>query len=212
MSSDNAYTTVWHEQGRSWSNLTTIDSAKCGSTCNPHAVWSGAARKLVVTFSSHIGLATVHTADATGLTGWSMPVPLEPWLGKNWAGSAITGPGVATTVALPGGGERLLFVAHAGAYTQDVVFFSDDAGATFNVSASTPYGAPGHAAAGNVLRAMDEAAFAQLENGSVLLVLRNLGGKREAKRFKNGSRPLYHNPACADDGALIPVFCSTQYR
>lgn len=192
-----------HAQGRSWSNLTIIESAKCGATCNPHAVWSAAARKLVVTFSSYIGLATVHTADATGLTGWSTPVPLEPWIGKSWAANAITGPGVATAIALPGGGERLLFVAHAGAYKQDVVFFSDDAGGTFNVSASTPYGVPQHAAAGNVLKAMDEAAFAQLANGSVLLVLRNLGGKGEARKFKNGSRPLYHNPACADDGKTV---------
>ena len=194
---------VWHAQGRSWTNLTIIKSAKCGATCNPHAIWSAAARKLVVTFSSHVGLATVHTADATGLTGWSTPMPLEPWIGKSWATNAITGPGVATAIALPGGGERLLFVAHAGAYKQDVVFFSDDAGATFNVSASTPYGVPQQAAAGNVLKAMDEAAFAQMANGSVLLVLRNLGGKGEARRFKNGSRPLYHNPACADDGKSV---------
>ena len=55
-----------------------------------------------------------------------------------------------TAVALPGGGERLLFVAHAGAYEHDVVFFSDDAGASFNVSSSTPY-----TTATNVLKGMD---------------------------------------------------------
>ena len=186
-------------QGRSWSNLTVIKSTKCGaSSCNPHAVWSAAARRLVVTFQSEAGIAVLSTADPTGRAGWSTPVALAPWIGKDWAADGYPGPGVATAVALPGGGERLLFVAHAGAYKQDVVFFSDDAGASFNVSASTPYGA-----AGNVLRAMDEAAFAQLANGSVLLVLRNLGGKGEAPKFKNGTRPLYHNPLCADDGELV---------
>ena len=45
-----------------------------------------------------------------------------------------------------------------------------------------------------------EAAFTQLSNGSVLLVLRNLGGKGEGPRFKNGTRPLFHNPRCADNG------------
>jgi hypothetical protein len=149
-----------------------------------------------VTFASDVGIATLSTADPTGHSGWSSPVSLAPWLGKEWTSRAtIPGPGVATAIVLPGGGERLLFVAHAGAYKQDVVFYSDDAGATFNVSASTPFNP-----AANVLKAMDEAAFAQLSNGSVLLVLRNLGGEGEAKRFPNGSRPPYHNPRCADNG------------
>ena len=184
-------------QGRSWSNLTVVKPAKCGAySCNPHAVWSAAARRLVVTFQSEAGIiAALSTADPTGQGGWSTPVALAPWLGKGWAANGYPGPGVATAIALPGGGERLLFVAHAGAYKQDVVFFSDDAGATFNVSASTPYNK-----ASNVLRAMDEAAFAQLSNGTVLLVLRNLGGKGEAPKLQNGTRPLYHNPLCADDG------------
>ena len=193
---------MWHgysnelRQGQSWSNLSIIKSAKCGGTCNPHAVWSKSSHKLVVTFASDVGIATLSTADPTGHSGWSSPVSLAPWLGKEWTSRAsIPGPGVATAIVLPGGGERLLFVAHAGAYKQDAVFYSDDAGATFHVSASTPFNP-----AANVLKAMDEAAFAQLSNGSVLLVLRNLGGEGEAKRFPNGSRPPYHNPRCADNG------------
>ena len=31
---------------------------------------------------------TVSTPDPTGATGWSTPVPLEPWLGKDWGKSA----------------------------------------------------------------------------------------------------------------------------
>ena len=183
------------EQGRSWSNLTIIKSAKCGPTCNPHAVWSSAARKLVVTFMSHKGIAALSTPDPTGRTGWTSPTSLEPWLGKDWASKGYPGPGVAIAIALPNGGERLLFVAHVGPYLQDVVFFSDDSGATFNVSSSTPY-----VTKDNVLKGMNEAAFAQLSNGSLLLVMRNFGGKKEPPRFKNGTRPLSHNPLCADNG------------
>ena len=107
-------------QGASWTNLTIIESAKCGGTCNPHAVWSPSASKLVVTFFSHVGIATLSTADPTGQSGWSKPVPLAPWLGPDWAKNGYPGPGIATALALPNGGDRLLFVAHVGPYLQDV--------------------------------------------------------------------------------------------
>ena len=103
--------------------------------------------------------------------GWGAARPLAPWIGAAWATSAYPGPGAALALALPGGGQRLLFCAHAGAYTQDVAFFSDDVGRSFNVSASTPHDAEHSALAG-----MDECALAQLGNGSVLMVLRNFGG------------------------------------
>ena len=70
-----------------------------------------------------------------------------------------------------------------------MVFYSDDAGSSFNVSSSTPY-----ETARNQLKGMNEAAFAQLSNGSVLLVMRNLGGHQEH------TPGAFHNPACADNG------------
>jgi len=62
-----------------------------------------------------------------------------------------------TTKVYPG---RLVFVGHYGAYTDDIVYYSDDGGATFNVS-STP------------LPKMDEAVIAELDNGTLLLNMRN---------------------------------------
>ena len=70
-----------------------------------------------------------------------------------------------------------------------MLFYSDDAGSSFNVSSSTPY-----ETARNQLKGMNEAAFAQLSNGSVLLVMRNLGGHQEH------TPGAFHNPACADNG------------
>jgi len=66
------------------------------------------------------GIATLSTADPTGQSGWSKPVPLAPWLGPDWAKNGYPGPGIATAIALPNGGERLIFVAHVGPYLQDV--------------------------------------------------------------------------------------------
>ena len=70
-----------------------------------------------------------------------------PFVGSSWASSAV---GAALVIARPGG-KRLLFCAHHGAYQQDVVFFSDDGGVIFNVSASTPFGAGDTLRVGRVL-------------------------------------------------------------
>ena len=163
-----------------------------------------------MTFNGREGMASSSTADPTGHTGWTEPLSLAPWIGAKWAKNAIPGPGAALAVALPppppppphssGGGagvstantaagERLLFCAHAGAYTQDATFYSDNAGETFNVSASTPYNVEE-----NVLQGMDECAFAQLHNGSIVLIMRNFGGYHE-----HDPRGLY-NPRCRDHG------------
>ena len=179
--------------GRSFDkNLTIIEAAKCGGTCNPHATWSQNSKKLVVVFRGADGMSTISTTDPFGHTGWSKPASLTPFVGPEWSKKSLPGPGAALTVQLPGamgGSERLLFCAHAGAYKQDVAFFSDDGGTTFNVSSSTPFNAP-H----NVLKGMDECSLAQLSNGSVVMVLRNFGGFPE-----HDPRGL-HNPRCADKG------------
>ena len=175
--------------GRSFDkNLTIVKVAKCGHTCNPHATWAQDSNKLVVVFQSASGIATISTTDPFGRTGWTQPVSLTKFIGSEWS-RALPGPGDALTVKLPDKSERLIFCAHLGAYTQDVVFFSDDGGASFNVSSSTPYDATN-----NVLKGMDECSLAQLANGSVVLVLRNFGGFHE-----HDPRGL-HNPRCADKG------------
>ena len=175
--------------GRSFDrNLTIIKDARCGHTCNPHATWAPDSKKIVVVFQSASGIATISTSDPFGRTGWTQPMSLTQFIGSDWS-KALPGPGAALTVKLPDENERLIFCAHLGAYTQDVVFFSDDGGLNFNVSSSTPYNT-----AHNVLKGMDECSLAQLTNGSIVLVLRNFGGFRE-----HDPRGL-HNPRCADKG------------
>ena len=140
------------------SNLTILEGAKCGSTCNPHATWARDSKKIVVVFRGAQNIMSViSTNDPLGHTNWTHPVRLTPFVGSNWAGKSLPGPGAALTVKLPVASdksERLIFCAHAGAYHMDVVFFSDDGGATFNVSSSTPYNAE-H----NAMKGMDECAL-----------------------------------------------------
>eukprot|EP00947_MAST-08B_sp_MAST-8B-sp1_P005955 g5955.t1 len=82
---------------------------------------------------------------------------------------------------------RLLFCGHYGGYYQDVVYYSDDAGQTFQVSASTPWNR-------SVLQKMDECSFTRFANGTALMIMRNNGGY-------GGHDPRgAHNPRCADGG------------
>lgn len=55
---------------------------------------------------------------------------------------------------------RLVFIGHYGPYTDDVVFYSDDGGTTFNTS-TTP------------LPRMDEAVVVELTNGTLMANMRN---------------------------------------
>lgn len=161
------------------------------------------------------GIEVTSTSDPTGKGGWNKAASLAPWIGEDWSHAAYPGPGAALAVQVPvltstptvrvptastpasaqmaplGGRtkERLLFCGHAGAYAQDVAFYSDDGGATFNLSASTPYNQED-----NVLKGMDECSMAQLNNGSVLLILRNFGG------YKEHDPRGFHNPRCRDHG------------
>ena len=157
--------------GATWSSsLTILHGVKCGATCNPHSAWAGG--RLVVAFLGSEGVAVITTADPTGRQGWTEPRSLEPWLGAAWAKQSMPGPGAALAIKLPAsqgaGGrrdraDRLIFCGHGRACTQDLAWYSDDLGETFNVSASTPYDP-----ADNALAGMDECGLAQLANGKQL--------------------------------------------
>ena len=151
---------------------------------------SSATPALVVVFMGAGGMEVTSTPDPAGQHGWVTPVSLSRWVGNDWNKASYPGPGAALAITLPTSQrERLLFCGHTAAYLQDVAFFSDDGGATFNVSASTPYKTED-----NVLKGMNECAFAQLNNGTVLLVMRNFGGYKE-----HDPRGL-RNPRCRDHG------------
>jgi hypothetical protein len=161
-------------------------------------------------------METTSTQHPEGQHGWATPAALSRWVGDDWSTAAYPGPGAALAITLPASSsssssslsssqpqqkqQRMLFCGHAGAYLQDVAFFSDDGGETFNVSKSTPYKTEN-----NVLKGMDECAFAELSNGTVLLVMRNFGGYKE-----HDPRGL-HNPRCKDHGICKAYSKSDDY-
>jgi sialidase-1 len=96
---------------------------------------------------------------------WGALQPLGAFLGA--LDGALTGPGVGLRLsgANPHHPGRLLFIGHRGAYVEDVVWFSDDGGATYRVAAT--------ASGGGTLPKMDEAQLVELANGDVVANMRN---------------------------------------
>ena len=182
------------ESGATWSNVSTVvKNCGDGQTCNPHAVFDAQRKQLVVVFSmlsrGSKQIAVTRSSDVTGAKGWSVPT-LANTIGVPgaWTEGTMPGPGAALQV----GGGRLLFCSHGSYSSSNVVFFSDDSGLTFNVSASTL--SPKQ----SVLQHMNECSFAKLSNGSIIQLLRNFGGCAEHEDPKVCDP--YHNKRCADGG------------
>jgi len=155
------------DNGTSWSPAATFykpqDAAQIAG--NPTVVFDAVRGRAVVVFSvgdaAHCnpGLWTLVSTSADEGQSWSAPLNISAQLGS-WAG-ALPGPGTAAQV--PAGqahAGRILVPAHLGAYVTDVVYYSDDGGATWTVG-------------GARLNKMDEAVVAALGDGSLLLNMRN---------------------------------------
>ena len=106
--------------------------------------------------------AQVVSSDG-GVT-WGPLQLLTPFLGAR--DGSLTGPGVGIRLSdsNPHHPGRLLFIGHHGAYVEDVVWFSDDGGATYGVATTS---------SGSTLPKMDEAQLVELANGNVLANMRN---------------------------------------
>lgn len=154
--------------GATWGPLISVvgQNATRNSTGNPAATWDAVTGRVVLGFcTSPTGSCNPSTLTLTvddgGSDGvaWGTPtiVPLGQWSGT------LPGPGngavVLSSPSSPAP-RRLVFASHFGAYADDVVYYSDDGGATFAVSQT-------------VLPKMDEVAVAELWNGSLMLNMRN---------------------------------------
>lgn len=116
---------------------------------------------------------------------------------------SLTGPGVGLRLSdtNPHHPGRLLFIGHHGAYVEDVVWFSDDGGKTYNLS-STP--------SGYSLPRMDEAQLVELENGDVIANMRNnirqpSGGSLRGVAFSTDGGSSFSSPSF--DPALVEPVC-----
>jgi sialidase-1 len=145
--------------GRSWGPPAPVAGSPRGVTGNPTAVFDAVSGRVVLALASGGCNPAAATAvlDDGGSDGraWGAPRVL-PSLGAH--SGALPGPGSAAQ--LPSG--RLVFPAHFGAYVADIVVFSDDHGATWQVSPT-------------LLPQMDEAAIAVVpgSNSSLVAAMRN---------------------------------------
>jgi sialidase-1 len=107
-------------------------------------------------------------------------------------GGATPGPGAAVqlTKTHPG---RLLFAVHDGAYVRDTVYYSDDGGLTYTLSAT-------------VIAGMDEPSITELSNGSVLLNMRNANGCYcQALSVSNDGGETWGLPVYYDKTLISPI-------
>ena len=153
------------DNGLTWStNIDVVGRLNTSwATGNPQAVYDSVTGKVVLVYGSKFlsgkpvycspgdAVFVVDDGGSDGLT-WGTPMNITSFLGLN----IIPGPGAAlqTSISHPG---RLIF---SGSCSRDMVFFSDDHGATF--TASTPF-----------LDKMDESTLVELTNGTVVVNMRN---------------------------------------
>ena len=141
--------------GNSWGEITFIAGNASARVGNPTAVFDAARGRtvLVLTFLPYFQRSGYVTSDDEGLT-WSAPRVAD---GFGPAAGSLTGPGTAL-VSRTG---RILVASHHGGYDRDFVSWSDDGGESWTTSNAT------------LGPKMDEAALAQLSNGSILIAMRH---------------------------------------
>ena len=158
--------------GATWSASTPVAGAgaRAFSTGNPQAVFHAPSGRVVLVYGAkdiqgdpHASCSPgsgVFAVDDGGSDGaaWGAPRNISGDLGAAWGG-LVPGPGAGAVTAVRNPG-RILMSGSVGAYTRDVVFYSDDAGASWRASA-TP------------LPLMDESAPVELPSGDVYVTMRN---------------------------------------
>eukprot|EP01116_Phalansterium_solitarium_P010341 TRINITY_DN2502_c0_g1_i4.p1 TRINITY_DN2502_c0_g1~~TRINITY_DN2502_c0_g1_i4.p1 ORF type:complete len:371 (+),score=108.22 TRINITY_DN2502_c0_g1_i4:1924-3036(+) len=157
------------DNGATWSaqvNVVGQNLSAAYTAGNPQVVYDNVSSTIVVQYA--IGrypdacnpcLSTMQLTDG-GSDGqwWGNLRNLSDVLGK-WDG-ALPGPGSATQLQEGPHAGRLVFIAHAGAYTNDIVYYSDDHGASYTLSQT-------------VIPRVDEGVVVELANGSLLANMRN---------------------------------------
>lgn len=153
------------DQGTSWSPVAFAAGGPGHRVGNPYPIALRSGR-IVLVYVKHAGSEKtcnwcvdnvgngVVNSDDDGLT-WSAERDVSEQFGV--AKGSMPGPGAGVELA---GTGRLLVVSHRGAYEMDFITYSDDGGETWS---TLPQSFP----------KMDEAAFADLGNGEVLLNMRH---------------------------------------
>ena len=191
------------DSGASWGPLTVAVRNAHQNTPVYDAVRGAVVLSLNLLDAANSNAQAVSLDD--GLT-WGPLQPLAGFLGALDGAAAGPGVGLQLSAGHPVAPGRLLFIGHRGAYVEDVVWLSDDGGATYRVAA-TP--------AGRTLPLMDEAQLVELSNGDVLANMRNHvkqpgggGALRAVALSRDGGAtfgPIAYDPQLAEPVCMASI-------
>ena len=158
------------DNGRTWSPLRVLYRASCADRDHGTPVYDAPRGRVVIVLRGDGVDTWTIRSDDDGDT-WSDPERVP--LGKYDTSRPAPGVGLQLRADSPVAPGRLVFVAQVGVRggASDVVYFSDDGGRTFNVSATE---VPG----GN------EAQIVELSNGTLLMNARYEVGPKAQKRHR----------------------------
>lgn len=143
--------------GVTWGNLSIVVPF-AGS---PTAVWDAERQRVMLQYSASGWIMALTSSD--GGRTWSVPANVSNLLPSAFPTGVTVGPGVGLQLSLqhPHHPSRILFIGHHGPYTQDLVWFTDDGGATYELAQT------------DSTRLMDEAQLVELPDGRVMANMRN---------------------------------------
>lgn len=140
--------------GRTWSALAVIQR----NAMQPTPVWDAVRGQVLLSFNRVSNGLNLQMYSLDLGESWSTPVSIAAFLGPQ--GPYDVGPGVGLQLQRGKHVGRLLFIGHHDAYEYDGVWYSDDGGATYNMSVAN-------------FSHMDEAQLVELPDGRVLASMRN---------------------------------------
>ena len=161
------------DSGATWGALANVTIPNTAlAVGNPQAVFHGPSGRVVVVFATTVLPAppsgcspsdAVWVVDDGGSDGlaWGAPTNLTGQLG-NIAGHVVPGPGTGAILTAGAHAGRIIMSGTHGVYGGDLVFFSNDGGATWAL-ASMP---------GGLLPGMDESVLVERPDGVLSLNMR----------------------------------------
>lgn len=183
------------DHGETWGDVVFVvgDSKNFVGNPYPIAMLSGEVALVYVNHSKGhgadlgSGTGVVFSSD-DGVT-WSQPSDISTGFGK--AAGSLPGPGAGVELA---DSKRLLVVSHHGAYVDDYISYSDDAGKSWTTVAQA-------------FPKMDEATLADLGDGNVLLNMRHREEKTKGRAVARSSDGGSTWSNITFDRALIGPVC-----
>jgi sialidase-1 len=200
--------------GKTWGPLQVIHKDGSNALNNPTAVAIYEARRVMLMFQRYAQGFDEHKATP-GLEGphicrtfvtrsdddgahWSDPVDITAQVKRpTEVTSTASGPGIGIQLARGKHAGRILMPFNQGPYGKWKVYavFSDDGGASWRYGETAPEGTKGYA---------NEAQFAELDDGSVMVNARNQGGDKQRKMAISRDGGESWSETCNDTTLIEP--------